>query len=65
MKHMIDETYKDHEIVFLQQDNGMVTVDIRSDNFDGEMIHGYTDMLTIRDARNKATGYIDGLEATK
>lgn len=65
MIHILDEQYKGHEIVFIQQDNGMFIVDIRSDDFDGEFMQGYSDMLSIRDARNKAVGFIDGYLAVK
>lgn len=60
MQHIIDEIYKKHELVFLQQENGMIAVDIRSDDFDGYFLEGYTDMLSVGDARLKASGFIDG-----
>ncbi len=66
MKHIIDETYEGHEIVFMQETEGKFAgtfaVDIRIDDFDGELIGGYCEMLNINDCRNKATGFIDGWE---
>lgn len=58
--HIVDEEYRGHELVFIMQDDGWITVDIRIDNFDGEFMGGYTDMLDVHTARVKATGYIDG-----
>jgi hypothetical protein len=63
--HIVDETYKGHELVFIAQDNKMVTVDIRADDFDGEFIQGYSDMLSVTDARNRAVGFIDGYDMGK
>jgi hypothetical protein len=65
MTHIIDEEYRGHEIVFLMQSDGLITVDIRSDNFDGEMLQGYSDLISVVDARNKATGFIDGYKSTR
>lgn len=62
MTHIQDEQYKYHELVFIKQDNGLITVDIRIDDFDGEFIQGYSDLMNMTDARNKAVGFIDGLE---
>lgn len=59
-KHILDEDYRGHELVFIEQENGMITVDVRIDNFDGEFIAGYSDMLSVTDARNKAVGFVDG-----
>ena len=59
-QHIVDEEYKGHEIIFIKQDNGFITVDIRIDNFDGEFIGGYTDFIDVANARNRAYGYIDG-----
>lgn len=64
-KHIVDEVYRGHEIIFIEQSNGFITVDIRADDFDGEFIAGYTDFLDIANARNRACGYIDGFENVK
>lgn len=60
MKHIIDEQYRGHELVFMQSHDGLYSVDIRVDGFDGHFIGAYSDCLSITDARNKATGFIDG-----
>lgn len=65
MKHIIDETYKGHELVYLETEHRTFAVDIRIDDFDGEFIGAYTDLLTISDCRLKATGFIDGYHARK
>ena len=65
MKHITDEQYREHELVFMQATNGLYSVDIRSDNYDGEFIGAYQDCLSITDARNKAVGFIDGWKARK
>jgi hypothetical protein len=64
-KHIVDEEYKGHEIVFIEQSNGFITVDIREDNFDGGFIAGYTDFLDISNARNRAYGFVDGFHEVK
>lgn len=64
MKHLFDETYKGHEIVFME-DDGLITVDVRVDDFDGEFLVGYTHLLSVSDARLKAVGFIDGVESCK
>lgn len=63
MQHIIDEEYKGHELVFMQAEDKTITVDIRKDNFAGEFLQGYSEMLSVSDARLKATGYIDGLHS--
>lgn len=65
MNHIIDETYKGHELVLMMQENGMIAVDVRIDNFAGEFIAGYEDMLSVNDARLKATGFVDGYQTVK
>ena len=71
MKHVIDEVYNGHELVFMQQlpsDKAegyipdMFAVDIRADDDDGEFIGAYCDMLSISDARLKAVGFVDGYD---
>lgn len=64
-KHILDEQYKGHETVYIQQDNGWITVDVRIDDYDGEFIAGYTDMQNMAEARQRAHGYIDGYQSTK
>lgn len=65
MTHIIDEEYRGHELIFIMQDNKFITVDIRSDDFAGEMLTGYEDLISVRDARNRAHGFIDGYYAGK
>lgn len=63
MIHITDETYKGHELVFISQQNGLITVDVRADDFAGEFIAGYSDLMSVTEARAKATGFIDGYKA--
>lgn len=66
MNHIIDETYDGHELIFLDQTDredgirGMITVDIRADNFEGGFLTGRSDFLNVTSARLWATGFIDG-----
>jgi hypothetical protein len=64
-QHILDEEYRGHELVFIKQDNDFITIDIRADNFDGEYLTGYEDLISVRDARNRAHGFIDGYHAGK
>lgn len=63
MTHITDEEYKGHEVVFIQQSDGLITVDIRDGYIDGEMLAGYEDLIDVSNARNLARGFIDGLKA--
>lgn len=60
MKHIKDLEYKGHEIVIMQDSTGYA-VDIRSDNFDGEMVDGYLELATQADAINKGKEVVDKL----
>jgi hypothetical protein len=40
----------------------MIAVDVREDEFDGELIAGYSDFATVEDARRVASAFIDGLK---
>lgn len=61
MKHLLDEQYKEHEVSYYQ-DGNWIAVDIRADNYDGDIIGAYTEQLTILGARMKAYGFVDGWE---
>lgn len=65
MTHIVDEEYRGHEIVFIQQNDGFITVDVRVDNFDGEMLTGYEGIINVAQARSRAHGFIDGYHAGK
>lgn len=67
MKHIKDIEYKGHEIVIIQDTEGeydkkgTFIADIRADNFDGEMIAGYTGLSTAKVAEQAGRDYIDQL----
>lgn len=61
MKHISDNQYKGHEIVvLLSLISGHYAVDIRSDNFDGAYLAGFTGFTAADDALKAGTTYIDG-----
>lgn len=60
-KHLYDIQYKGHEII-VTQDSDSFSVDIRSDNFDGEIIAGYTELYNDDDAQITGKAFVDGLE---
>lgn len=64
MKHIKDIAYKGHEIVLMKDDSGYA-IDIRSNDFDGEFIIGYTAMETAVEAMDKAKEFIDRRRITK
>ena len=60
MNHVKDETYQGHEICFYE--NGSTYfVDIREDDFDGDIIACYSEIDTLAEARDLAHNYIDDL----
>jgi hypothetical protein len=61
MKHIKDLEYKGHEIIILQHlDTKLYAVDVRADNFDGEIIAGYEGFVIAYDAKRMAQAFIDG-----
>jgi hypothetical protein len=60
MQHDLDYIYKGHEVVILHDTTGYMC-DIRSDDFDGELMAGYCDLASKREAVTVANEYIDGL----
>lgn len=60
MQHDTDYIYKGHEVVIMHDATGYVC-DIRDDEFDGDLIAGFCEYRTEREARMKAESFIDGL----
>lgn len=63
MKHIQDFTFRGHEIILMQDSiNGSYAVDIRADDFDGDIIAGYNEFKRQDDARYCAMAFVDGLK---
>lgn len=61
MLHVKDTEYRQHELVILKDPvTELYTVDIRSDDFNGEFMQGYSDMPSEAEAEYIAKAYIDG-----
>lgn len=60
MDHVKDIEYRGHEIIIMSQANGKFAVDIRIDNFDGELIGGYQDLATQADAEWTGKVFVQG-----
>lgn len=60
-KHITDETYKGHELVITHTEGRGYNVDIRADDYDGDIIAAYTSFTELDDARLAGRAYIDGM----
>jgi hypothetical protein len=66
MKHIKDEVERGHEVMYYEDEvTQLITVDIREDDFDGEILKGYSDFATIDDAQRAAHAFIDGYRYEK
>lgn len=63
MEHILDEQYKGHELSYYR-DASYIAVDIRADDYDGDIIGAYTALLTVSEARSKAVGFVEGWQAS-
>lgn len=64
MRHIKDYTYKGHE-VSIYQDGSKYAFDVRSDDFDGDIMQAYTDVRSESEALAQAMHYIDRVEALR
>jgi hypothetical protein len=53
--------YKGNEIIILQDKDNLFAVDIRIDDYDGEMIQGYCGLASESEAISVGQAFIDGL----
>jgi hypothetical protein len=60
MMHIKDLTYKGHEIIINKDSRGFIA-DVRSDEFEGELVAGYCELASESEAIEKAKFYIDTL----
>ena len=58
MQHDFDFTYRGHEIVIMHDDTGYAC-DIREDDYDGELLDGFIELKTKREAVIKAIDYVE------
>lgn len=54
--------YKGNEIIILEEPDGCFVVDIRSDDYDGELMQGYFDLGSESEAISVGKAFVDGLK---